>query len=103
MQKQNYQERVIPNSSSNWSENLPKYRLEKWKRVPLVEKKRSRIRPVWNGFTLAKHFAPYAATLTFSAGLCWYFTRPEVAYGTLFREIQPYIVKKTPSASAGAH
>jgi hypothetical protein len=100
MQKQNYQERVIPNSSSNWSENLPKYRLEKWKRVPLADKKKSRIRPVWNGIALVKHFAPYAATLAFSAGLCWYFTQPQVVYGSLFREIQPYIVKKAPSGHA---
>lgn len=95
MQRQNFQEHVLPNSSSNWTENLPKYRLERWKRVPLDEKKRSRVRPVWNAFSLGKYFAPYAFSIAVSAGICWYFTRPEVRYGSLFKDIQPYIVKKS--------
>lgn len=95
MQRQNFQERVLPNSSSNWSENLPKYRLERWKRVPLDEKKRSRVRPVWNVFSLGKYFTPYVFSVAVSAGLCWYFTRPEVRYASLFNGIQPYMKKKS--------
>ena len=100
MQRQNFQERVLPNASSNWADNLPKYRLERWKRVPIAEKKRSRIRPVWNAVALAKHFTPYVASLVVSAGICWYFTQPEMIYGSLFREIQPYIAKKPASEHA---
>ena len=37
--KKNFEENVLHNASSNWSENLPKYKTERWKNLPLAEKK----------------------------------------------------------------
>ena len=37
--KKNFEENVLQNASSNWSENLPKYKTEKWRKLPLHEKK----------------------------------------------------------------
>lgn len=37
--KKNFEENVLHNASSNWSENLPKYKTEGWRNLPLAEKK----------------------------------------------------------------
>eukprot|EP00602_Paraphysomonas_sp_CaronLab_P007437 CAMPEP_0185018570 /NCGR_PEP_ID=MMETSP1103-20130426/1245_1 /TAXON_ID=36769 /ORGANISM="Paraphysomonas bandaiensis, Strain Caron Lab Isolate" /LENGTH=154 /DNA_ID=CAMNT_0027548415 /DNA_START=90 /DNA_END=551 /DNA_ORIENTATION=- len=47
LQRKNFEENVLMKASSTWSENLPKYKTERWKKVPLEEKKMSRVRPVW--------------------------------------------------------
>mmetsp|Transcript_30076 Transcript_30076/g.65769 ORF Transcript_30076/g.65769 Transcript_30076/m.65769 type:complete len:197 (+) Transcript_30076:30-620(+) len=94
IQKKNFEEHVLMNASSSWAENIPKYKTEKWKKVPLSEKKMSRVRPLWGPVHIAKHSFPYIVLLGFSVGLYAYMAQPKIRFSSTIDRIQPLIREK---------